>query len=453
MIGLAKKIFKTSDFLSLTGNVSVAAWGLLSFMLLTRSLIPDIFGEWVLYITMGNFIEMLRFGITRTAIIRFLSGANNDERKQLMGSNWLIGLIATSIIIALIIVIRIAFTQTIDESGYSLFFTWYPLLAFVNMPFQNAISVMHADQRFDRILVLQSVVRGGFVIFLALNLFVFNFGILTVVYMHLGFHAIGSLTSIFMKWDGLHYLFKASRNTNKTIFNFGKFSTGTLIGSNLLKSADTVLIGMSAFLGPAGVAFYSVPMKLTELLEIPLRSFVATAFPKMSKASLEGKREEMKRIFYTYSGAITYLFIPISLISFIFAEFLVLIIGGEKYIESADIFRVFAVYGLFIAIDRFTGVGLDSINKPKKNFLKVIYMVLANISGDLLAIFGLVYLYPDISQKTILMAVAVVTIIMTVIGLMAGYYYLNKEIKISLRKIFYEGFVFYREPWKKLWNN
>ncbi|MCF8304042.1 MAG: oligosaccharide flippase family protein [Bacteroidales bacterium] len=402
---------------------------------------------------MGNFIEMLRFGITRTAVIRFLSGSSDEDRKRLKGSNWLIGLIATSIIAAIIILAYAIFPETIDESGYSLFFTWYPLLAFANMPFQNAISVMHADQRFDRILFLQSVARGGFVVFLAINLFFFNVDITTIVLFHLGFHALGSIYSIIMKWDGIHYLFKATKKTNSTIFNFGKFSTGTLIGSNLLKSADTIIIGMSTFLGPSGVAYYGVPLKLTELLEIPLRSFIATAFPKMSKASLNGKIDEMKNIFYTYSGAVTYLFIPISLICFIFAEFLVLIIGGEKYLESSDIFRVFAVYGLFIAIDRFTGVALDSINQPKKNFLKVIYMVTANIIGDLVAVFGLVYFFSDISQRSVLMAVSLVTILMTVIGLIAGYYYLNKAINISLKRIFYEGYVFYREGWKRLRRN
>jgi O-antigen/teichoic acid export membrane protein len=52
--------------------------------------------------------------------------------------------------------------------------------------------------------------------------------------------------------------------------------------TNLLRSADTLIISLSP-MGSAAVALYSIPLKLTELQQIPLRSFVATAFPKMSK--------------------------------------------------------------------------------------------------------------------------------------------------------------------------
>ena len=78
--------------------MSVAVFAFISFMLLVRSLDPVIYGEWVLFIVLGNFVEMLRFGVTRTAIIRFLSGANKIDRIKLLGSNWYIGLIATIII-------------------------------------------------------------------------------------------------------------------------------------------------------------------------------------------------------------------------------------------------------------------------------------------------------------------------------------------------------------------
>lgn len=52
---------------------------------------------------------------------------------------------------------------------------------------------------------------------------------------------------------------------------------GTMVGANLLRSSDTFLIG--AFLGGEAVAIFNIPLKLFELVEIPLRSFAATALP------------------------------------------------------------------------------------------------------------------------------------------------------------------------------
>jgi len=447
--------------------MSIAVFGFLSFVLLVRSLDPGVFGEWVLYITAGNFIEMLRFGVTRTAIIRFLSGAKGYDRIKLLGSNWYIGLIATIIISLLIWLVYFLFPLEIKESGYSLFFIWYPLLSFLNLPFNNALSVMMADQRFDRILLIRLVNIVPFFLFLLVNLFITKLGIMEILYFHLLFNFITSLLCVIKKWDGYQYIFKADKKSNRTILDFGKYSSGTLIGANLLKSTDVFLLGLSPFVGTVGVAFYSVPLKLTEILEIPLRSFVATAFPRMSKASLENKTDEVKKIFYSYSGGLTFLLLPILIVGFIFAEQFVLILGGPEYVDSQNIFRIFCIYGIFMSVDKFTGVTLDSINKPKKNFLKVVYMALANIFGDLIAIFyvskilvliSLIILFfsPNIelneifnsdfqfSMMATLEMVAFVTILFGVVGVLIGLKYLNKEMKIEKRHIIIEGWKFFK---------
>ncbi len=466
MKNLISKLLNNNNFLSLSSNIVVAVFGFLSFFILIRTLEPDIFGEWVLYITAGNFIEMLRFGITRTAIIRFLSGAKDEEKEKLIGSNWVIGLIATLIIVVILWALYYIFSDSIDSSGYSLFFVWYPLLALLNLPFNNALSIMYAELKFTRILFIRLINVGIFVIFLTINILFIHWGIMEIVFAHLFFNFLTSLICMIYKWDGIKHFFKANRKTNKIILDFGKYTTGTLIGSNLLKSTDTFLIGLSAFMGTTGVALYSVPLKLTEIIEIPLRSYVATAFPRMSKASIENNIKEVKRIYYSYTGGMVFLLFPIIIIGFIFAEDFVMLLGGKEYIETANIFRIFCIYGLFIPIDKFTGITLDSINKPQKNFLKVVYSALANIIGDTLVIFfvtkflltfSILTLLPEyfgtglvfsISSHYVLLTslelVSVVTIIFTLIGVIVGTNYLNKEIRINLKYIFIEGINFYK---------
>ena len=48
--------------------------------------------------------------------------------------------------------------------------------------------------------------------------------------------------AFFMGWDGLKYVTKATKENIKTLLNFGKYTTFTLIGTNLLRSADTFII-------------------------------------------------------------------------------------------------------------------------------------------------------------------------------------------------------------------
>jgi hypothetical protein len=88
---ILKKLVREDNFLSLTGNIVIAILGI-GALRLARSLSIDVFGEWVLFITGGSFVEMFRFGITNTGLIRFLSGADESSRIKLIGSNALIGL-------------------------------------------------------------------------------------------------------------------------------------------------------------------------------------------------------------------------------------------------------------------------------------------------------------------------------------------------------------------------
>jgi O-antigen/teichoic acid export membrane protein len=432
MLNKIKNIILKQDFLSFSGNLIYAILGFASFLILTRTFDKELFGKWVLFITTANFIEMFRFGITRTAVVRFLSGAEKTEQKKIMGSNWIISIVISIIVITPVILSNIFFYDKIHNSGFELFFYWYPVYAILNLPFNNALTVLQAKMQFGKILKIRTLNILIFDIFLLINLLYLNVNINLLMLIFLAITSISSLYSLLAGFDGIKYLKYFDKTIINKILNFGKYTTGTLIGSNLLKSADTFIIGLSPFLGTEGVAMYSVPLKLTEVMEIPLRSFAATAFPKMSKESIAGNVNTVKKLFYQYSGALTLLFIPFTIVNLIFADFFVIILGGKQYIDTANIYRIFCIYGLILPLDRFSGVGLDAINKPKENFYKVVFMVLANIIGDFIAVWYFKSLF----------GVALITIIMTFIGIIVGYYFFNKEINLNFKKIFSEGFLF-----------
>lgn len=442
-----KKISKEANFLSLAGNITIAFFGFAGFALIARSFPLEIFGQWVLYISAGAFIEMFRFGITNTAIVRYLSGVEHEERLKFIGSNGFIGLITTTLIAFIILLCHLYFPVPIKNAGYELFFTWYPVNAFLNLPYNNALVILQADQKFKKMLFIKSFESGAFFILLVINYFFLKMTIVELVISQLIINLISSAICIAAGWDGLRYLSHATRRTNKILLDFGKYTTFTLIGSNLLRSADTLIISLSP-LGTAAVALYSIPLKLTEIQQIPLRSFVATAFPKMSKASVQGKIDEVKDLFYAYSGTMSILFIFISVFTFIFADFFVLLLGGSKFMGSYPaiganpvvIMRIFSIYGLLLPIDRMTGVCLDSINKPGKNLVKVGYMVVANIIGDLIAVF--------IFKSLILVAVG--SILFSIIGVWVGFYFLDRELRLNYRKIITSGINFYKNLYFKI---
>ncbi|MCG6186911.1 oligosaccharide flippase family protein [Maribellus maritimus] len=441
MLSVLKKIIYEKNVLSLSTSVIGAILGLASFMLLTRGLEKELFGDWVLFTTLATFFDQLRFGLTSTALVRFSSGTDEEQNRIYLGTSFKIGIILVGILSAILIISYLFITHlnTKINNGYLLFLKYYPILALFNLSWNNATSYFQAKQKFKEILIIKIFSSGSFVLFLIGNNLYFKFQLTTIVFVFLLTNFIPSIWAAAKKWDGLFFIRKSTRYSTKEMLNFGRFSMGTLIGSSLLKSADTIIIGLSPILGSIGVAKYAIPLKLTDLLGIPLRSFTITAFPKMAQKSLKNDLEGVKKIFYEYSGTITFLFIPMAIFGIIFAEPFVLFLGGNEFRDSipllATIFRIFALYSILLPIDRFTGIALDSINRPHLNFYKVIVMTLANIIGDVIAVFFFKSLE----------AVALVTVAFTFIGILIGYQYLNKELHLKFKFIFSNGWQFFKK--------
>lgn len=431
MIAKLKKIVREKNFSSLMTNMVVAALGLISFMLLTRQLPKEVFGDWVLFVTLATFVDLLRFGLTRTSVVRLLSAADQKTFKVLLGSSYRINL---KLLVILSVIcwgcwgVLTAVGKPI-MAGYELFLLWYPLLAVANLGWNTASALFQAEQNFERMMWVRLANIGLFVLFLIGNWIWWSFGVEVLIWVYLGVNMLSSTWCTLSRWDGLWFLRFAEKSTEKELINFGKYSMGTLIGSSLLRSADTFIIGLSPVLGSAGIAIYAIPLKLTDLLGIPLRSFTMTAYPRMSKKFIEADLPAVRKLFYTYTGAITLLFIPVAIGCFFLAEELVLFLGGDEYKDQLPlltlIFRIFTLYTLLLPLDRFTGVLLDSIDKPRLNLYKVIVMTTANIAVDCLAVF----------YFESLVGVAIGTVVFTIIGLFLGLYFLKREIQVKSRHI------------------
>ena len=402
--------------------------------------------------TASTMVDMFRLGITRVALARNLSGVTGEERKQFIGSSWTIGLSSIAVIAVVLYAVVLIFPQPIQNSGFYYFFIFYPVLALFSFPWGNALSIQQADQKFDVILFLMAFNICVFVLYLLINYFFFKSEIVWIIIWYIIINLITSLICIFYNWDGSRYIFKGTRGIIRIMLKFGKYSMGTSLGSSLLKSADSFILGLSPLLGTTAVALYSIPIKFTEVMEIIIRSFTATAFPRLSKASIENKPDEFRKVFYSFSGALSFILIPIAVVFAIFSREFVILLGGSQYIEYADglsiIMIMFIIFSLFVPIDRFTGIGLDAINRPNKNFYKVMIMLSVNIIGDLIAVLVLPIIFPAISMITILIFVSVGSIFFQFAGLLTGFYLLKQEIPLRFSMIFSEGLNFYREFFK-----
>jgi O-antigen/teichoic acid export membrane protein len=425
---ILSNLYRNNNILSLLSNVSITVFGFVSFILLARTLSQLEFGYYLLYVTAATLIEMGRSGLTRIAIIRFISGATDREREETIGANWFISIVLTLAIVLLLLIVRLLFAQAVSRSDFYLFLVWYPVLAIVNLPYNNVLTHLQAAQDFSQIMKLRIAESAAFVLFLLVNIYL-RTGVQTIVIAQIAITLAISLYSFYRGWDELIHIRKMTMHTVKKLLHYSKYTLGTLIGSNLLKSTDSFIIGAHTLLGAQAVAQYGVPLKMIEILEVPLRSLVATAFPAISEAARKGNVRLVEKKFHAYAGFTTLIFIPIILVSFLVTDLMIIILAGPEYLPSNILFKIFCLYGLLLPIDRFTGVVLDSLNVPKLNFFKVMVMATVNLIGDLIAVF--------IFQS--LIGVAISTLVMTLAGVVWGVHFLNRYIHISFQVMLHEG--------------
>jgi O-antigen/teichoic acid export membrane protein len=421
------QVIKSKSFSSLIGNGLGALLGLFTFASLARFLDKSDFGSWIVFLALYGIFDTLRIGLVLNALVKNLAGSKTPEKgQQVIGSSFLISLIVTGIYLLLVGIGYVVFQAFHILPGYLYFFKWFALVAMFTLPHNFATWLLNAKLRIismSFIRILNQLLFLGFVWFFIR----FNPSLENVMLGYTLTHFMVSVLCLFIGWSGLKYIYQSTKEILATIFHFGKFSMGTLIGANLLRSSDTFII--SNMLGSGGVATYNVSTRLNEIIEMPLRSFAVTALPEYAKMFANGQHKELKEVFERRTGLIFFILFPISLFCFLLANWVIYLIGGLGYADSVIILRLFAPYMAIMPLDKFSGVLLDTINKPHINFMKVTLMVLVNVVGDCIGIL----IFGNLE------AVAFVSTLSFLTGVFFGYYHLKKHLGIRIRNVFYYG--------------
>ncbi|PMB36886.1 hypothetical protein CEN47_08175, partial [Fischerella thermalis CCMEE 5319] len=426
MKNLWTQLYRSNKFMSLMGNGSAALLGLLSFALLARSLERDELGIWVFFMTVFTLFDMIRSGLLSNALIKRIGESDTDDEKHAYtGAAWRFGLWLSAGISLPISLFFILFPSGFSEE---LVFVgkWFWLISIISHPNSISIWLLNAYNRFDRLFWARSI--SQFVYFLGcLFNFLYGIGLELIVWSYIGGWLAAGVFTALNGWNGIQYFFKGSKEHIRSLYDFGKYSMGTLLGSNLLKSTDTFLLMF--FMGPAPVARYNVPERLLGLLDIPIRSLVSTAYPKLISVRKHMGEEHFLKEYEVQTGLLFLLVLPIALVTLMFSDQLVVILAGRDYMDASILLKIFAIYTALIPLDRLSGIALEVFDLQKQNFYKVMLMALVNVLGDVVAI----KVFKSVT------GVALVSIFTYGSGILFGYYFLGNKIKFRPLSMLYSG--------------
>ena len=426
-MGFLKNLNKHT--LSLASNAVMPLMGVITVSMLARNLTEADFGYWTFFLITYTLASFFRSGFLQTSLIKFYSGANKERALNVAGSTWVLGL-GLTLTLGLLCFLAHLFYHV--HSSTAIIINWFSIIFFCQFPSSIALWVLQAEGRFDRMFILQLIGQGCFFVSIIILIIIHQTNFQMLIYAYCASTMVTSLFTLVTGWAKLSSIVYKSWACIKELTDFGKYSVGTSISSYLLRGSDTFIIKYM-FANPAIVGIYYLAQRLMEVIEIPLRSFIATALPTIATAMHNDDKRQMTYVMKKYAGILTVLLIPVSIVAFIGADLIIDLIGGKQYIhsEAANVFRIFMCFAILLPVDRFFGITLDILNKPHINLIKVFLMLVVNVVGDFVGIYITHNLY----------GVAISSIFTFLAGVIYGYWMLKKYLNFTIRDILKLGFI------------
>lgn len=421
--------FGNIHFQSLFGNGVMAVISMVTIAILYRSLSINDIGVYMFLMTILVLVDTLKSGFLTVAFIKFYAGSDEDRAKEVAGSAWSLAIAITAALIVINVVTYFLSSYT-NNAGMVLFLKYFSIISLFTLPFFMGSIVVQSEKRFDRLLqmrlIYQLLFTGVIILLIFLKRATLNSVILTYALSNLA----ASLIVLFLGWTKIETLKSTTSKTFWEIFHFGKYSMGTSISANLFAVTDTFFINF--FLGPAALAIYNLGGKLLQVVEMPLLSFAASGMPGLSGYYNNNQKLEMMHLMKKMVGMLSLGIIVIAVLSIIFAEPIIALIGGAKYVhtEAPQLFRILMSITILYPADRFFALTLDVIHKPKINFYKILVMLLVNLIADYvgLRIFKSVYV------------IAIANLFPVLVAIIITYIPLNKYSKLNFWNIYVIGF-------------
>lgn len=394
---------------------------MLSFMVLVRVLNPTQFGYWVFFLGVYTLLDMLRSGLLGGAAVKFYTSDETEENLNQIEKSVLQLAFKLSFVSFLAPLVYYLFDWGIESSDIEVLALGIVPLSFISSFSVVATWFSQAKQNFKAIFQIRMLSQVTFLLLVLVGWYL-EFGLVEIFYAYLFSNILSTSVVLLTQRVKLNDLVGRSKAWEKKLFSFGKYSMGTILGSNLLRNSDTYLL--MGLLNATSVAIYNVPGRIMALLDIPIQAFSSADYPRLVDWAKREKWVELQNAFNKGIGLSILVVWPAAILVFAFADFVVWVIAGSQYENSVLILRIFAVFAMLLPLDRYAGMMLDALGIPKKNMTKMWIMLSANIIFDVLVLklgYGV-------------NAVAMVSIATYAIGVGLGFFYLKGRVQLQILK-------------------
>ncbi|PWJ58781.1 O-antigen/teichoic acid export membrane protein [Dyadobacter jejuensis] len=409
-----------SGILNILQNFSGVFFGFGGFYMLVRVLSKDDFGVWTLFMSVTTIAEAIRSGLIQNALVKYLSSAEESEHPAIITASSVISIIITLICIGLIFVFA-PYLSTLWSSPQlmGLLYT-YMLVYILSGILTQFNAIEQANLQFQGIFITNFIRQFiFFAVVLWSYVFEHSLTLITLVWVQ----ALAALIGVMVAYGFVRTYFRFVRNLSKAwlqkLFGYGKYAFGTAVSSLLSGTVDQMMLG--AMLSPAASGAFNIAVRITNLIDIPGNAIAVVVFPQSSRRMETEGKSGIKYLYEKSVGTTLALVLPGVIFLFLFSDFVIHFIAGEKYADTIPLLQVTLLYCLLIPYGRQFGTILDSIGKTRTTFLVVLGTTIVNL--------GLNYV---LISKIGVMGAAYATLISNILGFAVAQIILKREIGVSL---------------------
>lgn len=402
--GLAKtSLFKNTFYLGLVKGAELVL-PLVTFPYLVRILGPEYFGLIAFAVAINAyFILFTDYGFSLSATRKVAIYRDNLEEINNIYSSVMFIKLLSLVLCFIALILSVSFVSRLQEHSYVYLLSFgavignvfFPIWLYQGFEKMKYITILNLVSKVLYLILVFSLVTEAehFWLVPALNGGLsISFGFVALIYAHHRFSLTFSLPS---------------REILVEVLKDGWHVFQSKLSINVYTASTTVMLGF--FSGNSAVGFYSAGEKIVKAVQSLYAPFGQALYPYVCKLMSENESTALEFI-KKASLWVSVSMVMVSLVLFVSADWLVQIILGDDYQQSATVVKILAALPLVVALSNIYGIQTLLNMGYKKAFSQV--LLFASVLGVILSV-PLVYFYSGVGSAIVVLAVEVfVTIAM-----------------------------------------
>ena len=394
-------------------------------------------GVWAIFMSITAVIELIRQGLVKTAMIKFINHSGAEQQRFVLGAAFFLNATITLFTALVMYILTPYFSHILNAPQLEQMLYLLQVGMLLMIPFSHFEWLMYSKVLFKG-LFWTYFFRQGLTLGLVCILFVLNKKIslntLVVIY-NLGLF-VGTLVSYRYVKTFLINSFVLSKSWIFNLFHFGKYVFASGLSTLVFRSADQMML--SPILGSTNFnASQNIAMRFINLSDLPSQTLGDILFPKSSQSDNSRNPEIIKYYYEKTVGASLCVVLPLVLFVLIFPKIIIYALAGPQYYDAIPYLRLISLTSVSLAFLKQYGVIMDSTGRPLINFITI----------SIIAIVHVLLLYFFLKTFQFLGA-GYALLLSHLIGFIITQSLLYKLFKINFLNAFNYAFKFYPEFFK-----